>query len=110
MLEADGWSAASRTTARVPARKRSSAARRWDAYASQVYIDKHAAIVQAVANAMRKSFAWLAEATPSSEQVAETVPADLLMGDRKLYIGLGLNFAGPPRRRSCSASMRMAPE
>ena len=40
-------------------------------YASKSYIDKHPAAVQAVANAMRKSLAWLATAT--HEQVADAV-------------------------------------
>jgi len=86
-------------------------------YASKSYIDKHRAAVQAVANAMRKSLAWLATAT--QEQVADAVPADYLIGDRKLYMSSFTKFResiAPPQlitldagRRGVAAALALTP-
>jgi NitT/TauT family transport system substrate-binding protein len=88
------------------------------AYATKVYIDKHPAIVQAVANALRRSLAWLANATP--EQVADAVPADHLVGDRKLYMASFAKFResiAPPQlitleaaRTGIAAALALAPD
>lgn len=87
------------------------------AYATKAYIDKHPAVVQAVANAMQKSLAWLAKATP--EEVAGAVPADFLIGDRKLYMESFVKFResiAPPQlitldaaRRGIAAALALTP-
>ena len=86
-------------------------------YASKSYIDKHPAAVHAVANAMRKSLAWIAKATP--EQVADAVPADYLIADRKLYMTSFTKFResiAPPQlitldagRRGVAAALALTP-
>jgi len=86
-------------------------------YASKAYIDKHPAAVQAVANAMRKSLAWLATATP--EQIADAVPTEYLIGDRKLYTSSLVKFResiAPPQlitldaaRRGIAAALALVP-
>ena len=77
------------------------------AYATKGYIDKHPVIVQAVADAMRRSLAWLAGAT--AEQVADAVPADYLLGDRTLYVHAFEKFResiSPPQTIGVDAAQR----
>lgn len=53
-------------------------------YAPTEFIEKNPKTVQAMTTAMVRALKWLQTATP--EQVASTVPADYLVGDKPLYI------------------------
>jgi NitT/TauT family transport system substrate-binding protein len=53
-------------------------------YTRQAFIDRNPKTVQALANAMVRALRWLAAASP--EDVARTVPAHYLLGDRALYL------------------------
>jgi NitT/TauT family transport system substrate-binding protein len=52
-------------------------------YTTKAFIDKNPRTIQAVANAIVKAERWMAKATP--EQVANTVPAEYVVEDKKLY-------------------------
>ena len=69
------------------------------------FIEKRPATIQSVANAMRKSLAWLTRATPSD--VADIVPAEYLGGDRDLYVQAFAKFRealAPPQLISMQAA------
>lgn len=53
-------------------------------YTRPAFIDRHPKTVQALTNAMVRALKWLDDTTP--EQVASTIPADFLLGDRALYL------------------------
>lgn len=53
-------------------------------YTRPAFIERHPRTVQALTNAMVRALGWLASATP--DQVANTVPAEYLLGDREVYL------------------------
>ena len=53
-------------------------------YSMVAFIEKNPNTIQAITNAVVRAEKWLQKATP--DQVADTVPPENLMGDRKLYI------------------------
>jgi len=53
-------------------------------YTREEFVKSNPGTVQALTNAMVRSLKWLQKATP--DEVAATVPAEYLMGDRKLYL------------------------
>ncbi len=53
-------------------------------YAKQDYIAKNPETMQKLTNAFYKTLKWIEKATP--DQIAETVPAEYLLGDKALYV------------------------
>jgi NitT/TauT family transport system substrate-binding protein len=53
-------------------------------YIKQDFIEKNPNTVQALVNVFYRTLKWLEKATP--EQVADTVPQEYLLGDKKLYM------------------------
>jgi NitT/TauT family transport system substrate-binding protein len=72
-------------------------------YTKQSFIDRNPKTVQALTNAMVRALRWLAAASP--DDVARTVPAPYLLGDRALYLQ-----AFAKQRPGYSRSGRIPPE
>lgn len=53
-------------------------------YTTAAFIKKYPHTVQAVTNAVIRAERWMAQATP--DQIADALPEEYLLGDRKLYI------------------------
>jgi NitT/TauT family transport system substrate-binding protein len=61
-------------------------------YASQVFIDKNPATVQAIANAIVRADKWIQAAGPAD--IVKAVPESYLLGDRAVYIDAFLASKG----------------
>lgn len=53
-------------------------------YASHAFIEKNPAVVQAITNAMEKSLAWIAQASP--EQIVAVMPPQYVGSDKAFYM------------------------
>jgi NitT/TauT family transport system substrate-binding protein len=53
-------------------------------YASQAFIEKRPAVVQAITSAMQKSLAWIAQASP--EQIVAVMPPEYVGSDKTFYM------------------------